>query len=105
MIVGSFNIRGGGSLIKRKKIRSLITRGRADFFLLQETKIKEVSEALVKSLWGDEDMAYSFSASEGLSGGLVSMWKTQTVSVEASFSGPGYLGTKVRRKGDYFYVV
>ncbi|XP_058751965.1 uncharacterized protein LOC131625083 [Vicia villosa] len=95
---------GGGSLIKRKKIRSLITKGRADFFLIQETKLKDINEAMVRSLLGEDDMDFSFSASEGLSGGLLSIWRTQTVSVLASFSRPGFLGSKVLWKGDYFYV-
>ncbi|XP_058784985.1 uncharacterized protein LOC131659881 [Vicia villosa] len=50
-------------------------------------------------------MAFSFTASEGSSGGLLSIWNSKTVSVEASFSGPGFLGTKVLWKGAIYYVV
>ncbi|XP_058784197.1 uncharacterized protein LOC131658967 [Vicia villosa] len=70
-----------------------------------ETKFKEVNVELVRSLWGTEEMDFSFSVSVGSSGGLLSIWNSISVSVEASFSGPGFLGNKVLWKGEYFYVV
>lgn len=33
MIIGSLNIRGGGSLLKRKSISKIILQGKADIFL------------------------------------------------------------------------
>ncbi|XP_058754420.1 uncharacterized protein LOC131627572 [Vicia villosa] len=49
-------------------------------------------------------MDFSFSGSEGLSGGLLTIWRTQSVTVVASFSGPGYLGSKVMWKGNVYYI-
>ncbi|XP_058740910.1 uncharacterized protein LOC131613240 [Vicia villosa] len=66
--------------------------------------MKDIKEDLVKNLWGDDEVDFSFSASVGLSGGLLSIWRTQTVTVEASFSGPGFLGSKVLWKGEYYYI-
>lgn len=56
MIVGRFNIRGGGSLVKQKRIRSLISQGRANFFIIQETKLQDVSDSIAMSLGGSDDM-------------------------------------------------
>ncbi|XP_058726046.1 uncharacterized protein LOC131597359 [Vicia villosa] len=98
-------VRGGGNLVKRKRIRSIISKGRAYFFLIQETKLKEVSGSLSRSLWGCEDIYYSFSASDGFARGLLSIWKAQTVTVLASFRGSNYLGSKVSWKGGIFYIV
>ncbi|XP_058774615.1 uncharacterized protein LOC131648899 [Vicia villosa] len=105
MIIGSFNIRGGGSSVKRKRIKSIISKGRADFFLIQETKLNVVSDAVARSLWGINDMEFSFAGADGSAGGLLSIWNSRTVTVLASFRGPGYLGSKVAWKGGIFYIV
>ncbi|XP_058726722.1 uncharacterized protein LOC131598106 [Vicia villosa] len=49
-------------------------------------------------------MDFSFSGSEGFYGGLQSIWRTQSVTVLASFCGPGFLGSKVIWKGDCYYI-
>ncbi|XP_058765391.1 uncharacterized protein LOC131638863 [Vicia villosa] len=105
MIIGSFNIRGGGSSIKRKRIRSIINKGRADFFLIQETKLEEISVSLARSFWGNDNFGYSFSASVGSAGGLLTLWRNMEVEVLASFRGDGYLGSKVTWKGGICYIV
>ncbi|XP_058765950.1 uncharacterized protein LOC131639469 [Vicia villosa] len=76
----------------------MITKGRADFFLIQETKLKHFDESMVRSLWGEDGMDFSFSDSEGLSGGLLTIWRTETVRVVASFSGQGW---RVDYRGDF----
>lgn len=43
MIILSLNIRGGGSIVKRKRVGFNIQRGQADMVFLQETKLREVS--------------------------------------------------------------
>ncbi|XP_058776769.1 uncharacterized protein LOC131651118 [Vicia villosa] len=73
--------------------------------LIQETKLKEVTNLTVKSFWGSEDVGFSFLKAEGLSGGLLSIWKNQSVSVISSFAGIGYLGNKVSWNGGIFYIV
>lgn len=45
MIIGSFNIRGGGSVLKRKRISKIIKEGRADIFLIQESQMDSVELA------------------------------------------------------------
>lgn len=47
MIIGSFNIRGGGSVVKRRRICQIIKKGNADIFHIQETKFGDISVLLV----------------------------------------------------------
>lgn len=79
MIMGSFNIRGGGRSIKRKRICCNINKRGAEMFLIQETKMEVVSEAIAKSFWRSEDVDFSFAPSEGLPGGILKLWNTNIV--------------------------
>jgi exonuclease III len=55
MIVGSFNIRGLGSRVKRRRIRDLVRDEKLDFLALHETKLQIIPESLPRSLWGNDD--------------------------------------------------
>ncbi|XP_058783711.1 uncharacterized protein LOC131658435 [Vicia villosa] len=103
MIIGSLNIRGGGSWIKRKRISCIIQRGKADVFFLQESKLSSVSEDVARSFWGNLDVDFSFSESEGRSGGIIILWKASSISVVFSFRGTSFLGIKVSWKNKFFY--
>lgn len=73
MIIDTFNIRGGGSIIKQKRICSIINKGKADFFLTQEAKMETLSDSIVKSIWGHGNFEFSFLPSVGRSDGLLSV--------------------------------
>ncbi|XP_058774258.1 uncharacterized protein LOC131648524 [Vicia villosa] len=105
MIIGSLNIRGGVSALNRRRIDEVIRRGKAEIFLLQETKITSLNEEVARSFWVSPDIGYSFSNSLGRSGGLLILWKAGKMEVVNSFKGEGYLGIKVLWKGDCYYVV
>ncbi|XP_058741918.1 uncharacterized protein LOC131614336 [Vicia villosa] len=105
MIIGSLNIRGGMNVLKRRRISSLIKRGNANIFLLQETKIVSMDDVTAKSFWRDTEVCYSFSNSLGRSGGILTIWNKDVVDVENSFKGDGFLGIKVRWKNQVYYVV
>jgi mannosylglycoprotein endo-beta-mannosidase len=75
MIVGSFNIRGLGSRVKRRKVRELIALEKLDFLALQETKLEGVSGSLCSNLWGSVECDWEFVPSEGASGGILSLWR------------------------------
>jgi hypothetical protein len=74
MIVISFNVRGFGGRVKRRRVRELIREHKVDFLALQETKMEDISEKLCRSLWGSTDCAWAFFPSEGASGGILSIW-------------------------------
>jgi exonuclease III len=50
MIIGSFNIRGLGVRIKKRKIKEFISNNHLDCVLLQETKMASMSDALCHCL-------------------------------------------------------
>ncbi|XP_058784882.1 uncharacterized protein LOC131659750 [Vicia villosa] len=95
MIIGSLNIRRGGSLLKRKRISKIIKEGNAEIFLIQESKLNKVDHNLVKLLWNREKVGWSYSSSTGNSGGITTLWKEESVEEIFSFKGEGFLGVKL----------
>jgi exonuclease III len=60
MIITSYNVRGLGGLVKRRKIRELIKKQNIQFLAIQETKLEAISDKLCYSLWGSNDCDWSF---------------------------------------------
>ena len=73
MIVTTFNVRGLGERVKKKKIRDLVRINKVDFLAVQETKLQDIS-------------------SEGNSGGILSLWRKSSSNFLFSFQGEGYVG-------------
>lgn len=92
MIISTFNVRGLGGRVKKSKIRDLVRHNNLDFLAIQETKIVEVTPSLCFSIWGDEDCDWVYRASEGSSGGILSMWRKSCATLVDSFQGDGYVG-------------
>lgn len=67
--------------IKRRRIISLIKKGNADVFLLQETTITSMDEAKGRSFWSSPKVGFSFTNSMGRSGGLLTIWNPLIVEV------------------------
>ncbi|XP_058775615.1 uncharacterized protein LOC131649887 [Vicia villosa] len=105
MIIGSLNIRGGGSSAKRRRIHQLIVKGNADIFLIQESKLVAVSNSIAFSFWRRRDIGFSFMLFVGAFGGLISLWNSESVQVLCSFGGEDYLGLKVVWMEEVFYIV
>ncbi|XP_058742024.1 uncharacterized protein LOC131614460 [Vicia villosa] len=104
MIVGTLNIREGCSTVKKRRIHQIITKGEADIFLMQETKLRICSVATARSVWRQDKVDFSASNSEGMSSGLITLWNARIMEVLFSFRGPGYLGIKVRWMNRIYYV-
>lgn len=73
MIIYSLNIRGGGNRAKIKRVGSNIQKGGVDISFIQETKLKGLEVDVVKELWGDNNVDWSFSGANGASGGMLLM--------------------------------
>lgn len=67
--------------------------------------MEEISELLTNSLWGGEDIDFSFSPYVGAAGGLLTLWKRNSISVILSFHDNGFLGIKVSWRNDLYYIV
>jgi hypothetical protein len=92
MIITSYNVRGLGGLVKRRKIRELIHKQNIQFLAVQETKLEAISDNLCYSLWGSNDCDWSFRPSEGNIGGILSIWCKSSSSSIFSFAGEGFVG-------------
>jgi hypothetical protein len=95
MIVLSFNVRGLGGLVKRKRVRELVREQRVDFLAIQETKLELITDKLCYSLWGDNDCEWAFLPSIGNSGGILSIWRKSVSKLIHSFVGNGFVGVCV----------
>ena len=92
MIISTFNVRGLGGRVKKNKIRDLVRQSNIEFLAIQETKLVEVTPSLCFSIWGGEDCDWVFRASEGRSGGILSIWRKFCATLVSSFQGDGYVG-------------
>ncbi|XP_058760896.1 uncharacterized protein LOC131634265 [Vicia villosa] len=105
MNIGTLNIRGGGNALKRRRISALVIKSKADIFFIQETKLSSMHDFVAKSFWNAKDIGFSFSNSSGRSGGLLTLWRGDAVDVVLSFKGEGYLGVKVSKNNNFFYLI
>ncbi|KAK2458146.1 DNA-(apurinic or apyrimidinic site) endonuclease [Trifolium repens] len=92
MIVSSFNIRGLGGALKRRRIKELIRNHRIDFLAIQETKLEVITDSLCFNLWGSHDCNWAYLPSEGRSGGILSIWSKSNNLLIFSFMGDGFVG-------------
>lgn len=67
-IIGSLNIRGGVNTLKRRRISPLITKAKADIFLLHETKISSMEDDIALIFWSCLNLRFSYSNLMGRSG-------------------------------------
>lgn len=91
--------------MKRKRIRACLRKGKVDIAFFQETKLKATTDVLESSLWGEDNFEWSAQNSEGLSGGLLIIWKNHLFCPIFSFRGVGYLGVCAYFKGIICYFV
>lgn len=73
MKIISFNVRGAGSKVKCKEVREMINLHKADFCCIQESKLEKVDQIISRSLWGSDNFVWAAKASNGRSGGIISI--------------------------------
>jgi exonuclease III len=105
MKIISFNLRGWGDTAKRRRLTSLINSGAFDMCLIQETKRASFEDFLIHNLWDHKDVEWVAKASQGLSGGLLSIWNKNLFSYRYSFTGDGFLGICVDWNSVLLYIV
>lgn len=75
MKIVTLNTRGLRDQAKRHRVQSFLISGKFDICLLQETKCVSVDSKFLTSLWEGEDVDWLVKESNGLSGGMISLWK------------------------------
>lgn len=83
MNIISWNVRGLGAKIKRSSIRRMVNKKNPSFLLLQETKLEEIDQKLIRTCWTSDDFDWCFSPSVGKSGGILSAWDKKKFILEA----------------------
>ncbi|CAK8579123.1 unnamed protein product [Lathyrus sativus] len=105
MNIVTYNIKRCGSLVKRKKIRSYLTKGGADICFIQETKSCKMNDEVVQSIWGSSDYLWPALDFRGQSGEIFTIWRKGVLEPIISCRGNGYLGLNASWKGKKFYFL
>ena len=69
----SWNVRGLNVQDKRLRVRNLISKWGPDVVCLQETKLGLINIAVIRSLWGNQHVDWSYLGSWGASGVVLVM--------------------------------
>ena len=83
----SWNVRGANDVTKRKVIKAFIKMQRVDVVCLQETKFKEVSTGLIRSLGVGRFLDWAALRDEGASGGIFIFWDSRVLKLLAKEEG------------------
>ncbi|CAK8570842.1 unnamed protein product [Lathyrus sativus] len=90
MNILSINLRGGSSVVKRRRLAHLIQSGKVDICFVQESKLVAVNLEMTSSLWGDPNVECSESGACGASGGIIILWRKGILNLNFSFRGVGF---------------
>jgi hypothetical protein len=86
-----WNVRGLNDREKCKSVGNLLRGWKGDLVCLQETKVAEMTRALVRRLWGGPHVQWCCLDAVGASGGILCIWDTRSLemieSCVGSFSG------------------
>ena len=77
----SWNVKRANDGAKRKMLKAFIKMQRADVVCLQETKLKEVSNKMIRSLGVVKFLEWVAIKAEGASGGILIFWDTRVIQL------------------------
>ena len=80
MIILAWNIRGLGSICKRREVWNVVQRYKCDFLIFCETKLESFSQPLLRSIGGGRLTQWEFLPSHGASGGIHVGWDNNLCS-------------------------
>ena len=70
----SWNVRGLNKVEKSLQIRNLLGTWRLDIVCLKETKLKQITRGIVRSIWSCPYVDWLYLGSKGASRVIVLMW-------------------------------
>ena len=98
----SWNVRGVNDLDKRKVIRNFIRTHRVDLVCLQETKVQEMNNEMVRSLGVGRFLNWTALNAEGSAGGILLIWDKRHISLVDSMVGNFSVSCLFRMEEDVF---
>lgn len=75
----SWNIKGINDLGKKNTIRGCLNRWNQTIVCLQETKMKSITDATIKSIWRVDEVDWHFLIAKNTAGGILLMQKKDWV--------------------------
>ena len=82
MIISTWHVRGLGSAVKRRIVKSLVYSHKLDFLFIQESKLKVFDSRLISSIGGKWLSRGVGVDAVGASGGLIILWNEEAFVVE-----------------------
>lgn len=73
MNIWTFNFRGYEDSFKRRRLSQIITKGKVDMCFIQESKVQQMEDGLVSSMWGSKECELSAKASKGIFRGILTI--------------------------------
>ncbi|GKU93781.1 hypothetical protein SLEP1_g7347 [Rubroshorea leprosula] len=83
---------GLGKSSKRRAVRELIRKEKVEMIFLQETKLEQINDKLVYSIWGSENCEWLMKAAQGSAGGILSIWNPKFFRMHKKLEGTGFCG-------------
>lgn len=105
MKIVTLNLRGVGSVAKKKCVKRLIQKEGFDVCFFQETKRREIDVVDVSRMWGGYNFDWIAKSSSGLSGGLLTVWRKGVFEFLFSFSNSDFIGMAVKMDNRIIYLI
>lgn len=86
MKIGSFNVRGLGSRVKREEVWEFFSKNKLDLCCIQETKLGVFSEMIGRTIWRGERVIWCVEDALGRSGGILTFWDDRKFSCSSAWS-------------------
>lgn len=80
MRILSWNVNGLGCLVKRRKVKEVVSKGDLDVVLFQETRLGEVDRFLFCSVWDNRFKEWECLPSCGSLRGLLVIWDSRVAT-------------------------
>lgn len=87
----SFNVRGLGGGFKKREVKEMV-KSQSPYMCIQESKLEEVDRKLVSWLWEGDDFEWVAKNAVSRSGGLISIWRKGSFSLNTVFQGDHLIG-------------
>lgn len=107
MKIGTFNIRGLGSLVKKDEVYSFFTKNDLVVCCIQETKMENFSEREVRRIWKNRGMWWSAEGVVGRSGGVLTFWDEERFCCSSScgIGGAVVVNGREMETGDEYCII
>ncbi|GKV16979.1 hypothetical protein SLEP1_g27539 [Rubroshorea leprosula] len=98
------------SVRKKRHLRELVKKEKADFLAIQETKLGGIDNKISRSVWGTDDVEWVAKDAVGMSSGLACFWNSKVIKATRILEGENFIelrsliengGEKICIMGDF----